>query len=78
MTPRHKFPATVRSDHAPDPDALVDFVEAVGFIVATKRTRALLNVLAKTGLLSKRLRTVKHDDGTQVRLERYMMKGKAE
>lgn len=57
-------------------EALIAFVEASGFIYATKRTKPLLDVLAKTGLLIRRMHTVKHDDGTRVKLERYTLKGK--
>lgn len=63
--------ATTRRDSPPEPEALVDFVAAHKFIIAVPRTKLLLDVLAKTGLLVRKGRTVRRDDGSKRIIFRY-------
>lgn len=69
---RPEFSQAQRTD-VPDGETLMALVNRAGFIVAVPRTKAMLDVLVKTGLLSRRKRTSKREDGSRVVMWRYTL-----
>lgn len=57
---RPEFAHVQRTD-TPDAETLVTLANRAGFIYAVPRTRALLDVLAKAGVLSKQRRYIVRD-----------------
>lgn len=74
MTKHRSDFATVTRPDVPASEALVAFVNRWQFIIATPRTKARLDVLAKAGVLKRRKRIVKRDSGESVEVWRYTPK----
>ena len=61
------------TEPTPDHESLLSLVYRCGFIIATDRTRKILDALVSLGMLKRRKRTLTRDDGTKAVLWRYTL-----